>query len=213
MESTMNSNLGPGPAPSRPAELLLRGLALLLLALLAMPSPTLCLAGELKMATLAGRITTDAGKKDAAGAVVKAVHIFTQKIYTSLPAGSDGRFTMENLPAGYYDVGIDYGGKLFIAASVVNLSEGGKITVDAVLQPYGDKPAEWWQGQKREIPLLGQEQGVAKVTESARAGGKSFWTKPGGIALISIAGAGVIAAAAGGGGGGGGDSHASPSKR
>ena len=202
----------PGTAGSRPVVLLFKGLALLLLALLAMPSPSICLAGELRVATLTGRITTEGGNKDAAGAVVKAVHIFTQKIYTSSPAGSDGRFTMETLPAGYYDVGIDFGGKLFIAASVVNLSEGGKMTVDAVLQPYGDKPAEWWQGQKREIPLLGPEQGVAKVTEKARAGGKSFWAKPGGIALISIAGAGVIAAAAGGGGGGGG-SNASPSKR
>ena len=98
---------------------------------------------------------------------------------------------------------------------MINLPEGGKLNLDFILQPYGNKTSEWWQGQKREIPILGAEQGVAKVLEKSRAapGSKPFWKKPAGIVLITVAGAGVIAAAAGGGGGGGGgdDSVASPS--
>ena len=147
---------------------------------------------------------------------MKAVHIISQRVYTSAPADATGHFNLPDLPPGYYDVGIDFGGQLFVAGSVVNLAEGGKVNIDFVLQPYEGGESEWWQGQKREIPVLGSEQGLAKVLEKSRAssGGKSFWKKPGGIAIIVIGGVAVIAAAAGGGGGGGGGggSSASPSQ-
>jgi len=143
-----------------------------------------------RSASLGGRVLSPDGKLPADGAVLKAVHIISQRVYTSPPSDPTGRFTLTELPAGYYDVGIEFAGQLFVAGSILNLSDGGKINLDFVLQPYGENSSEWWQGQKREIPVLGQEQGLAKVLERSRAtgGGKSFWKKPGGIAIIAVGG-------------------------
>lgn len=194
-----------------------RAVALCLALVIAAPAASVpASAAPDRTATLSGRAYRADDKLPAEGAVVKAVHIISQRVFTSPPSDDSGRFDLKDLPTGYYDIGIELGGSLFVAGTVVNLSGGGRVSLDFILQAYGDTSTEWWQGQKREIAILGQEQGIARVTERSRggAGGKSFWKKPGGIAIIVVGGLGVIAAAAGGGGGGGGSDgggHASRS--
>lgn len=209
----MKTGCVPHPLDRRCRPGILQATAFMLAVYLCMPFAPAPLAASTRPANVSGRVLSADGKAPAPGAVLKAVHIISQRIYTSQPSDPSGHFDLSDLPAGYYDIGIESGGQLFVAGSVVNLSEGGKISLDLILQPYGDKTSEWWQGQKREIPILGQEQGVAKVLEKSRAagGGKSFWKKPGGIAIICVGGAGAIAAAAGGGSGGSSGSQASPS--
>ncbi len=125
------------------------------------------------------------------GATVTAINVNTGRRYTSNFTGENGAYEVTGLPAGTYDIAIDAGEKLYVTDNLVDLAENQKLYLSYSVS--GGEPTG------ADTPIF---KGGAKLTftdpnavpAAAPGGKKSFWKRPGGIAIISVLVAGVTAA-------------------
>jgi hypothetical protein len=128
------------------------------------------------------------------GSTVTAINVRTGRRYVSNFTGDNGAYEVGDLPAGTYDLAIDAAGRVYVTDNLVDLAEGQRLYLSFSLRP----PTA---GATDEGPIF---KGGAKMTftdpsavpqAEETTAKKSFWKRPGGIAIISILVAGGAAAA------------------
>ncbi|HKQ96282.1 MAG TPA: carboxypeptidase-like regulatory domain-containing protein [Candidatus Polarisedimenticolia bacterium] len=125
------------------------------------------------------------------GATVTAINVKTGRRYTSNFTGENGAYEVIGIPAGTYDIAIDSGDKVYVTDNLVDLAESQRLYLSYSLG--GGTPTVG------DTPVF---KGGAKLTftdpnaipTGAAAEKKSFWKRPGGIAIISVLVGGVVAA-------------------
>lgn len=185
--------------PSRRLVALFQVAALLALALPAITTPAL--AADKKngaqtpapagLGAIRGVIYRDDDTTRMMGVTVTAINVKTGRRYTSNFTGENGAYEVTGLPAGTYDVAIDSGDKIYLTDNFVDLAENQRLYLSYSLG--GGTPTAG------DTPIF---KGGAKLTftdpnavpTGAAAEKKSFWKRPGGIAIISVLVAGVTAA-------------------
>lgn len=126
---------------------------------------------------------------DAAGGRVLAYHVDTGTMHASEPLKKDGKFRIENLPRGIYDIAVETEtGSLYVASEVLHLPPSGKVSVDFRLEPYPPEgpPA----GRERFAGSDAPGVGLARV--EPKLAGKDFWRSPKGLAIVGGVGASVL---------------------
>lgn len=156
-------------------------------------------AGELEVTgalpeagRLEGRVFGPDGKTPIAGAAVYAYHLDTDEIFTSTDTDGKGRYVIDGLPLGWFDLFVRTEQGVFVANHVVNIPPKSKISASFTLTDYDDE-STWFSGtSRRSVPGLEEDAtGVAALDRTAK--GKSFWAKPAGIGLLIGGGVLVLA--------------------
>jgi hypothetical protein len=180
--------------------------AAFLVVLVALPSPAWA-QDAAASTTYPGAVTTGtgriAGKVEASdrktaipGAVVRALHLESGQTFGSTPADSRGRFSLVDLPHGYYDLWIETSDGAFPSSEAVILPPAGKVSVDFFIEAYEDgRDAARAGGDRRLVPGT-QQPGVGAAEVRERVGGRDFWKSPAGIAILGGGIAAVILALA-----------------
>ena len=139
------------------------------------------------------------GKTPVAGATVRAFHLDSGKIFTSLPTGKNGECEISGVPFGYLDLAIETPEGTFVGNQVINVPPSGTVTVFATVTKFGERTPAWWSGKNaRDVPgTRTASQGVAEVR--LKEAGREFWKSPKGLAII-IGGSAVVLLAVSGGG-------------
>lgn len=125
-------------------------------------------------------------KTALAGAKVTVINVRTGKQYTSEITPQNGEYLVDGVPAGTYDLVIEVGGNLFVVDNIIDLSPNESVSHSFAVQP--DRPAG------RTIARMAKPKGSAVPVGEATPAVSNFWRTPGGIALISVLGAGAVAA-------------------
>ncbi|MFQ5890502.1 MAG: carboxypeptidase-like regulatory domain-containing protein [Gemmatimonadota bacterium] len=139
--------------------------------------------------SIRGIIYESDGTTRLVGATVMAIDVKTGTRYTSDLTGENGAYRIAGLPAGTYDVVVESGGILFVAANLIDLGRNQQFSVSYSIQPQ--KPAS------REIEGLPSPAGAAELVGEFRGVGpagaarESFWTSPWGIVTIGVIALGV----------------------
>jgi hypothetical protein len=140
------------------------------------------------------------------GATVTAINTRTGRRYVSNFTGDNGAYEVKDLPAGTYDIAIESSDRLYVTESLVDLAEKQRLYLSFSLQAKGGAaPGAGSGAAAGATPESAAETGQAKVTftdpnavpatqEPPKK--KGFWHSAGGITLITILVAGVVAAGA-----------------
>jgi hypothetical protein len=111
------------------------------------------------------------------GCRVYALHIDTNQVYTAAPTDSRGRYALEGLPGGYYDLVVEFDGEVFLGNRVVEAASAGETS--EISLSLGDplpEDTEWWSADPdRRIAGLAQApSGVARIIEGGSCEGVLF---------------------------------------
>ena len=171
-----------------PSHQKLRTLVLLMITILGFHAVALAQEGR-----ISGKISSLTDKANIVGASVLAYQLSTEEVFRSTPTESGGKFMIQGLATGYYDLAIDTAEGLFVANQIVNVSPAGKVVINISLSPPGvDLPS---QTARRTYP--GSEDpavGVMQISE--RLTGPRFWKTPKGVAILSTVGGAALLAIA-----------------
>ncbi|HZI94180.1 MAG TPA: carboxypeptidase-like regulatory domain-containing protein [Patescibacteria group bacterium] len=172
--------------------------------------------GQPQLAEIRGNVLAADGLTAVAGVSVKAANMQTRQVYTSQPTGQNGMYSLQNLPAGSYDLAVETSHGLYPADTLVDANAGKRLTVSLALKPVA-KPGE---NAKDDPPAPPKpEEGTkdeGKKDEGKKEEGKKdqpasppepqpqkkpkktggFWRSPGGAAIVIVAGAAVVGFAA-----------------
>ena len=143
-----------------------------------------------------GQITgkvQDGDGKPIRDAVVVAYHVSSEVRYASATTGRNGQYKLENLPFGYFDVGVETSDGVFVADRVVNLPPSGKAELSLTIEPF--QPGT--QMLSRNHPGSESEPGGVALLRT-KAKGRDFWRSPKGIAILGAAGGAALLAIASG---------------
>lgn len=143
------------------------------------PSP------ELGHGSIRGTLYQADGKTALAGAMVTAINVRTGKQYTSEVSMKNGDYLVDGIPAGTYDLAVMVGGNLFVVDNIIDLSPNESVTHSFAVQP--ERPAN------RSIAKMQKPKGSATPVGESTPAASTFWKTPGGIALVSVLGAGAAA--------------------
>jgi len=150
---------------------------------LALLSPHASLAQEAGNSILAGKLVEADGKTPLAGARMHVYHLSSEETYVSDPTGPDGKYQMEGLPFGYFDMAIETGEGMFVADQVVNLPPSGKVVVTLAVARFGTEETRP-EDEARIFPGSDDPaSGVARV--SKKATGRQFWRSSKGVAILA----------------------------
>jgi hypothetical protein len=136
------------------------------------------------------------------GATVTAINTRTGRRYVSNFTGENGAYEVKDLPAGTYDIAIESSERLYVTESLVDLAEKQRLYLSFSLQAK-DAAAPGTGPATGASPDSAAGKGQAKVTftdpnavpvtqEPPKK--KGFWHSAGGITLITVLVAGVVAA-------------------
>ena len=140
------------------------------------------------------------------GATVTAINTRTGRRYISNYTGENGAYEVKDLPAGTYDIAIESSDRLYVTESLVDLAEKQRLYLSFSLQAKGVAgPGAGPGAAAGASPESAAGNGQAKVTftdpnavpatqEPPKK--KGFWHSAGGITLITVLVAGVVAAGA-----------------
>lgn len=148
--------------------------------------------------TISGTVFGFDDKAKAAGAVVHAFHVDSEKVFSSAPTGGNGEFSITEIPTGYLDLAVEFDGVIYLGDQVLNMSPSGKMVLRLSLAKEGSPPpAEWVGDTTRQFPETDLPTGgIATLNKKLR--GKEFWKSPKGIAIITGgAGAALLTIAVG----------------
>ena len=135
----------------------------------------------------------DGDGKPVRDALVVAYHVSGQQRFVSSRTGGDGEYQLEQLPFGYFDVGVEVGDGVFVADRVVNLPPAGKAALLLTVQPF--QPGT--QQLSRKHPGSELEPGGMALLRT-RPKGRDFWRSPKGVAILgTVGGAALLAIASG----------------
>jgi hypothetical protein len=142
--------------------------------------------------TIAGTVL-DANGKKIAGARVHAYHLSSAKLFASSPTQGNGKYKIEGVPYGYYDLAVETPDGLYVASRVVNVAPASTSAAIFTVVPY--QPST--QGVARKHPVSDEDpRGLAKLHQKAK--GRDFWRSPKGVAILGgTAAAGLLAIASG----------------
>jgi len=126
-------------------------------------------------------------KEKLAGAKVTAINVLTRKQYVSDLTEDNGDFEISGIPAGTYDIVIEMAGGIYIADSLVDLSQNQHLSVSYSVQPLrpANRKVAGMAMPKGSATPVGGGPGVAAASGRLTGGGRSFWGSPGGITLIT----------------------------
>lgn len=134
------------------------------------------------------RIGSQGKTRPAKGAVVYAYDVATGILHASEPTSGSGKFALEGLRRGYYDVGVELqDGTTYVANRVLDMKPSGKVVATLILTPSGELAPEVAATAIRFPGNNAPAAGIAQVQKKAR--GKEFWTSPKGIIIIGGAAA------------------------
>jgi len=171
-----------------PSHQKLRTLVLLMITILGFHGVALAQEGR-----ISGKVSSLADKDTVDGATVLAYQLSTEKVFRSTPTDSGGKFMIQDLATGYYDLAIETTEGLFVANQIVNVSPAGKVVINIDLSPAGaDLP-----GQTAIRAYPGAEDpavGVMQISE--RLTGTRFWKTPKGVVILSTVGGAALLAIA-----------------
>ena len=148
------------------------------------PAPAAELESAGPSSEFSGKLLGTDGRA-AGGAEILAYHLATAELI-SATTDAKGKFTILDVPYGYYDMAVRSGDELYVADQVANVSATGKTVVELHLQPF----TKATRADLRSFP--GAEiapVGLAHVIDPQM--GPSFWRSPWGIS--TLAGGGAIA--------------------
>jgi len=114
---------------------------------------------------LEGKILLAEGDRSVSGAVLIAVHLETGKTFTAPPSTSEGRYSLQKLPFGYYQFAVDADGVLHAARGVVNLTPGRSESLSFRLLPRGEAHEPWSAGPAGGVVLPGLDRAATGTAE------------------------------------------------
>lgn len=134
-----------------------------------------------------------------AAATVTAINVKTGRRYVSNHTGDNGAYEITGLPAGTYDIAIDVAEHVFVTDNLIDLAENQRLYLSFAVSPKGAVPpgtAEPPNAKGEAKMTFTDPSAVPQTAPPAKK--KGFWSRPGGIAIISILvvgafGAGVAA--------------------
>jgi hypothetical protein len=134
-----------------------------------------------------GHLYLSDGKTRLAGARATAVNVTTSKPYSSAETSENGAYEITGLPGGSYDLVIELTAEVFVADNLVDLRPSETVTLSFAVEPR--RPAN------RMVPGMGRPTGSAVLQDELRAapaaGGRTFWSGPGGLAILGALSLGV----------------------
>jgi len=141
--------------------------------------------------SLQGKVFGRDGKTPVSGAVVYAYHLDSDEVFASANTDGKGRYVLEGLPLGWFDLFVRTEEGVFVANHVVNIPPKSKISASLTLKGYADE-SSWFSGtSRRSVPGIEEAAtGVAQLDRTAK--GRSFWAKPAGIGILAGGGALVL---------------------
>lgn len=142
--------------------------------------PTAVLASA-DTARLDGRIVAGDGESPLVDVEVVAYNLATESLYRSQPTDEAGRYRVEDLPAGYYDVAVETEGGLFLADRPVRVAQGGVASVSLSIGEPG-------AGKAAPLPKSGKVDSVTWASLTGALGGPVVGTAVvvGGLALSAV---------------------------
>ncbi|MCH7780291.1 MAG: carboxypeptidase regulatory-like domain-containing protein [Acidobacteria bacterium] len=155
-------------------------------------------AGEPKPAVpnseIRGKVLGTDGRP-AAGVEILAYHLATEEVFTTTTDGK-GRFTLADLPYGYFDLAVRSSAGLYVSDQVANVSPTGQNVIAFRLLPFYSST----RADQRAFPGADEiPVGLASVIDQ-RMVGDSFWRSAKGISIVAGGAAVVLLALAGGSG-------------
>lgn len=133
--------------------------------------------------------------RPAAGVEILAYHLATEEVFTTTTDGK-GRFTLADLPYGYFDLAIRSSDGLYVSDQVANVSPTGQNVIAFRLQTFHSST----RADQRAFPGAdGIPVGLASVIDQ-RMVGDSFWRSAKGISIAAGSAAVILLALAGGSG-------------
>jgi len=155
-------------------------------------------AGEPKPAApnseICGKVLGTDGRP-AAGVEILAYHLATEEVFTTTTDGK-GRFTLADLPYGYFDLAVRSSDGLYVSDQVANVSPTGKNVIAFRLLPFYSST----RADRRAFPGADDPPvGLASVIDQ-RMVGDSFWRSAKGISIVAGSAAVILLVLAGGSG-------------
>lgn len=155
-------------------------------------------AGEPKPAVpnseIRGKVLGTDGRP-AAGIEILAYHLATEEVFTTTTDGK-GRFTLADLPYGYFDLAVRSSDGLYVSDQVANVSPTGKNVIAFRLQSFNSST----RADRRAFPATDEiPVGLALVIDQ-RMVGDSFWRSAKGISIVAGSAAVILLVLAGGSG-------------
>jgi len=133
--------------------------------------------------------------RSAAGIEILAYHLATEELFATTTDGK-GRFTLADLPYGYFDLAIRSSDGLYVSDQVANVSPTGKNVIAFRLQLFSSSI----RADRRAFPGADEiPVGLARVIDQ-RMVGESFWRSTTGISVIAGSAAVILLVLAGGSG-------------
>lgn len=162
------------------------------------PAPAAEQVAPTGLGRVKAKVVASDGKTPVSGATLRAFHLDSNQVFTSAPSGPSGECELAGVTYGYLDLSVDTPEGAFVGNQVVNLAPSGTVAIFLKLTKYGERPPEWWTShQPREVPgTTTPAKGVAEIR--LKSGGRGFWTRPAGIAIIVGGTAAVLLAASSG---------------
>lgn len=150
-------------------------------------------AGDAGMAAFGGTVFGPDALTVLPGATVKAAHLATGQVFSSLPTGANGQYSLSNLPEGAYDLAIESAGGLFAVGTTVEATGGPAMAlsfaVGAQEAPDSKEPAA---DEKKP-----EDQAEPKSSKKAKKKGGSFWRTSLGATILIVGGGAAAAVLAG----------------
>ena len=94
-----------------------------------------------------GKLTIGEKKTPVVGATVLAYHLSLAQLFRSEPTGENGKFVIEGLPHGYFDMAVDSPDGIYVSEQVVNAGPGAEVVANFFLAP-----SDFAGGDPREFP-------------------------------------------------------------
>lgn len=126
-----------------------------------------------------GRIVLAPGGTPVESGRVRLLHLTGGRGFESAPTDARGRFELDGLPHGYFDLAVEQPAGLWLADRVINLPPAAKAELILTLgagSPGGLPAGRSWPGWSG--PLAG----ALELREAPR--GREFWRTPKGVAIL-----------------------------
>lgn len=129
-------------------------------------------------ASLSGRVFEADRVTPVSGAVVRAIRGDGAQVYSSLPTDEKGKYDLNFLPPGSYDLVVELPEGVFVVERTLSIPEAKayELSMSTVSADTVEKKVP-----SIEKPVLG----YAWTQEGKDRKGGGFWTTPGGIAVIA----------------------------
>jgi hypothetical protein len=136
---------------------------------------------ETNTAKIMGKLITGEKKTPVVGATVLAYHLSLAQLFRSQPTGENGKFVIEGLPHGYFDMAVDSPDGVYVSEQVVNAGPGAEVVAN-----FNLAPSDFDGADPREFPGSSESPvGIAEFMKKKSK--KAIWI------LVGVGSAAVLA--------------------